>query len=358
MAHEVFISYSRKDTDLVNVIEQELKARDISCFMDRRGINLGDDFAEIISKAIFECKIMLFVWSENSNQSENTANEIALAIEFGKTIVPFKIGEFQPHYKLAYRLVRFNRIDIVAFNRDKVIELADKLAQQLGLTVSGAQKERMEEEQGQKTQKPTQSPAPPQPIQINTQTSGDNKIEGVEINGVVWAPCNVDAPGTFAAKPGNGGMYYQWNRKKGWPISSNVTGWDSNTPTGDTWEKANDPSPAGWRVPTLDEIKALLDTDKVAIKWIGEYGVNGTKFTDKTSGKSIFLPAAGFGDFTDGRWRNLSASGSYWSNKQRGSDNNHAYGIIIGDDGMGLYGAHLYDQNIKSSGFSVRPVAE
>jgi len=26
MTHDVFISYSRKDTDLVNVIEQELKA--------------------------------------------------------------------------------------------------------------------------------------------------------------------------------------------------------------------------------------------------------------------------------------------------------------------------------------------
>lgn len=133
MDYDIFISYSRKDTEIVNAIEMELTSRGVSCFVDKSGINLGDDFAEIISKAIFECKIMLFVWSENSNQSENTANEIALAIDFGKTIIPFKIGQFQSHYKLAYRLVRFNRIDTLTFNRDNVSELAEKIGQQLGL---------------------------------------------------------------------------------------------------------------------------------------------------------------------------------------------------------------------------------
>jgi len=343
MTHDVFISYSRKDTDLVNVIEQELKARDISCFVDRRGINLGDDFAEIISKAIFECKIMLFVWSENSNQSANTANEIALAIEFGKTIVPFKIGEFQPHYKLAYRLVRFNRVDVVAFNHDKVIELADKLAQQLGLTVSGAQKvvEKMQ----------TQSPAPPQPpIQINAPASVDNKTVGVEINGVIWAPCNVDAPGTFAANPEDAGMFYQWNRKKAWLATGEVTGWDGSTPTGDTWEKSNDPSPAGWRVPTSEEITKLLDTEKVTNEWTILNGIKGRKFTDRTSGKSIFLPAAGIcsisGDVL------YVGVGLYWSSTQSDSYDTCSLSVDIGYAGWNDY------WDYKSYGFSVRPVAE
>lgn len=135
MAYDIFISYSREDTEIVNLIEQELTGYGISFFIDKSDINLGDDFAEIISKSIFECKIMLFVWSEKSNQSENTANEIALAIDFGKTIVPFKIGNFQSHYKLAYRLIRFNRIDTLTYNHDIIIELVKKLALQLGLNV-------------------------------------------------------------------------------------------------------------------------------------------------------------------------------------------------------------------------------
>lgn len=129
---DVFISYSRKDSEIVDRIEQELDKYGITSFIDRSAIDLGDDFAEVIAKALFECQIVLFVWSENSNQSENTANEIALAIDFEKTIVSFKIGTFKSDYKLAYRLVRFNRIDAVPFNEDKIVELGKKLSQQLG----------------------------------------------------------------------------------------------------------------------------------------------------------------------------------------------------------------------------------
>ena len=135
MAYDVFISYSRRDIQIADRIEKELEKYDISCFIDRSGIDLGDDFAGIIAKAIHESEIMLFVWSENSNQSENTANEIALAIDFQKTIISFKIGEFKAHYNLAYRLVRYNRIDAVTFNEPQVIELGEKIAKRLGKTI-------------------------------------------------------------------------------------------------------------------------------------------------------------------------------------------------------------------------------
>ena len=128
MNYDVFISYSRKDAEIVDRIEEELLKYDINCFIDRSDIDLGDDFAEIIAKSIYESELMLFIWSENSNQSENTANEIALAIEFEKTVVSFKIGSFKPHYKLAYRLIRFNRIDAVDFNEPQIIELGAKVS--------------------------------------------------------------------------------------------------------------------------------------------------------------------------------------------------------------------------------------
>ena len=134
MKYDIFISYSRKDTEIIDRIEQELALYGISCFIDRSGINPGEDYAEVISKALFESELMLFVWSENSNQSKETANEVALAIDFEKQVVPFKIGKFQADYKLAYRLVRFNRIDALTYNEQKIVELGEKLARQLGKT--------------------------------------------------------------------------------------------------------------------------------------------------------------------------------------------------------------------------------
>jgi len=80
------------------------------------------------------------------------------------------------------------------------------------------------------------------------------KEGGVVINGVCWAKCNVGTFGVFVAKPTDYGMLYQWNRKTGYNTTvGTVTGWDATCPVDSVWVKANDPSPAGWRVPTAAE---------------------------------------------------------------------------------------------------------
>ena len=143
-------------------------------------------------------------------------------------------------------------------------------------------------------------------------------VDGVRINGVVWATRNVDMPNTFAATPESYGMYYQWGRNIAWSVadplvnSSGGTTWDGTGYEGDAWTAANDPSPAGWRIPTSEEWGSLLDETKVASEWTTQNGVNGTKFTDITSSASIFLPAAGVRIFT-GQQFNTGSNGNYWS---------------------------------------------
>ena len=176
--------------------------------------------------------------------------------------------------------------------------------------------------------------------------------EGVEINGVVWATRNVDAVGTFAAKPEDTGMFYQWNRKKAWPATGDVSGWNNSTPAGTTWEKSNDPSPAGWRVPTLDEIKKLLDLDKVSNEWTIQNGVKGRKFTDKTTNKSIFLPAAGYHDGSGGVLVGVGSNGGYWSSSTDEFNEMGACYLAFSSEGADWY------YNYRSYGFSVRSVAE
>jgi len=144
MTCDVFISYSRRDTELADRVAESLEARGVRCFIDRDSIELSDDFAEKISKAIYECEVLLFIWTESSNQSENTANEVALAKMYGKKIIPFMVGDFIPHYKLAYHLVRNNRADRgQGFTTDKL----DGLAEEVMRTVETARRERMHDEQ-------------------------------------------------------------------------------------------------------------------------------------------------------------------------------------------------------------------
>jgi uncharacterized protein (TIGR02145 family) len=182
--------------------------------------------------------------------------------------------------------------------------------------------------------------------------------EGVVINGVKWATRNIAAPGTFAANPEDAGMFYQWNRNVGWSetnpiINSNgrtASAWNTSNPKGATWVKANDPSPAGWRVPTFNELKTLLDTAKVNREWTTQSNVNGCRFTDKATGKSIFLPAAGVRSDNDGTLFGTGAGGGYWSSvaKRKGS----AYHLCL------CHKDAYWRPLLRKQGQSVRCVAE
>ena len=175
----------------------------------------------------------------------------------------------------------------------------------------------------------------------------------VVINGIKWATRNVDKPGTFADKPEDAGMFYQWNRKIGWsttePLvnSNGGTTWDSSVPTGTEWEKVNDPCPAGWRLPTRTELWTLID-DKVVLseRITVDNKVVGYKYTDKVSGKSLYLPYGGYR--TEYGW--LYSGGRYWSSTEY--DNARARALDI------LWGSLSYTYYSRRNGMCVRCIAE
>lgn len=182
----------------------------------------------------------------------------------------------------------------------------------------------------------------------------------VLINGVRWATRNVDAPGTFAASPESAGMFYQWNHKIGWsatnPLASSPTGntWDNINSNGTSWSTANDPSPTGYRVPTLAEVQSLTNTAYVKYERTTLNNVYVGKFTDKTNGNIIFLPAGGYrGSYgNDGILNHVGLVGVYWSSTHYEYYGGDAYFLGFDDDypdwGSGAY--------CKADGLSVRPV--
>ena len=96
--------------------------------------------------------------------------------------------------------------------------------------------------------------------------SNTAKIDsGIEINGVVWATCNVDVPGKFVANPYNYGQLY-------------------------TWEDAQNVCPTGWRLPTDKELESLINSGTSV--WSELNRVKGRYFG--SGDNRIFLPATGF----------------------------------------------------------------
>jgi len=171
---------------------------------------------------------------------------------------------------------------------------------------------------------------------------------GMVINGVKWATCNVDAPGTFAEKPESPGMFYQWNRNIAWAATGNIAGWNSSNPNGTIWEKSNDPSPAGWRVPTFEEIEHLLDKEKVTNEYIKVNDVWGNRFTDKETGNSIFIPFVGNRINPNG---SIDTMGSgYWSSTQDAPDSASALLLV--------FNQAVKSASKRNNGLLVRCVAE
>ena len=182
---------------------------------------------------------------------------------------------------------------------------------------------------------------------------------GIVINGVKWATRNVDAFGTFAEKPESAGMFYQWNRAKAWSATEPAAGvaigeaggWDATVPTGTTWEKANDPSPKGWRVPTKAEQDKLFDTEKVTKEWTTQNGITGRKFTDRATGNSLFLPAVGGRDLSTGELRYAGVGGFYWGSTPCETVEADAYCVVFKEGGAGVTGVG------RRNGLLVRPVS-
>ena len=132
MEHDVFISYSRKDEELVKKIRAALTQANISYWIDKEEIKRGTSYAKAISQAVYNSKILLFIWSEHSNNSENTANEISLALEFEKNIVPFKISKKLGPSDMTYHLLKLDRIDACPFESHNFQGLVASIAQCLG----------------------------------------------------------------------------------------------------------------------------------------------------------------------------------------------------------------------------------
>lgn len=124
MRYDVFISYSRKDyvdenenvlpDSPVKAIMEFLDKNNISYWIDKEGVYSSSQFVELITQAIRDSKMLLFVSSKHSNTSDYTAGEVKEARDTGKAIIPMRIDDTP--YSESYRIL-INMIDHIEFSK-------------------------------------------------------------------------------------------------------------------------------------------------------------------------------------------------------------------------------------------------
>ena len=117
MNHQIFISYSRKDIDKVNVIKEILDNSSMIYWIDKEGIYSGENYKEVIVDAIDCAKVILFMSSINSNQSINVIRELGYAVKQKKSIIPIMLDDAQ--YAKSIRL-DVSDIDQIDFTKDSL----------------------------------------------------------------------------------------------------------------------------------------------------------------------------------------------------------------------------------------------
>ena len=109
--YDVFISYSSKDQKVVEGICAYLEQHHIRCFVAYRDIPVAVVWAKAIVEGLDNSRMMLVVFSDSFNRSEQVDREIELASEDHKPILTFRItdGAFKGAKK--YYLKNLNWID-------------------------------------------------------------------------------------------------------------------------------------------------------------------------------------------------------------------------------------------------------
>ena len=202
-------------------------------------------------------------------------------------------------------------------------------------------------------------------------------LGGVQLweGGPYWAECNVGA-----TKPEEYGYYFWWGDTVGYARNTSGNGWVSSRTgasfsflfdncsthkktltqlqsagyidaTGNLvakYDAATAHLGAPWRMPTDAEFAALIDN--CTTTWTTRNGVYGRLVTGKGafSTKSIFLPAAGYGN--DSALYSSGSGGLYWSSTPRSENSVFAWYLFFRSDFFSRFHCDRY------WGLPVRPL--
>lgn len=104
MAHDLFISYSQPDREAALALVQRVEARHISVWIAPRDVSPAADWAAEIIDAISSARLMVLVFSRNSNDSGQVRREVERAVHKQLPILPFRIEDVLPSRSLEYFL--------------------------------------------------------------------------------------------------------------------------------------------------------------------------------------------------------------------------------------------------------------
>jgi len=114
MSASIFISHAGQDLKVANTLCRALEGRGFKCWISGRDILPGENFQVAIVRAIRAARIMLLVFTGNSNNSEEMTKELALASQHRLIVIPLRIEDVTPNEAFSYEFATRQWIDFFA----------------------------------------------------------------------------------------------------------------------------------------------------------------------------------------------------------------------------------------------------
>lgn len=386
MKYDIFISYSRKDSEIVESFCSNFVQAGYSVWIDRAGIESGATFKATIVQAIKDSRVIIFFSSNASNNSAWTAKEIAIAVENRKTIIPIRLDSTGYSDEVMFDMINKDYIDysephLRASSMERLLaNLSSILANNSNLESRPDVTRFINSSKKSRNKRLTTlslvftsiliiiSIAFGAIIQHDRKKTGyvshkgdvtpENVRGGVyEVDlglSVIWASCNVGGN-----NPEDFGRYFAWGEiedKSTYDWENYRLGSESvqtkyyppkdgkyRLETSD--DAANVIQKEGWRIPIDEEVVELIKLCKW--EWTRINGVKGFSI-EGPNGNSIFLPASGYREGND--FYSAGEYGSYWTSSLDEGYTCEAYSLDFFDRNAFLYFSD------RCKGFVIRAV--
>ena len=109
---KIFVSYSRKDSDLAQHLYEYFKDSEHDIFTDVNNIELGDVWSDVIEKNISNCDIFVIIVTQTALRSPEIEKEILQAQRENKIITPC-IPKDLRHDEIKWNLNRLQGVEFV-----------------------------------------------------------------------------------------------------------------------------------------------------------------------------------------------------------------------------------------------------
>ena len=192
MAASIFISFASKDVKVAQTLCAALESRGIPCWISARDIQPGENFQVSIVQALRHAKIMVLVFTANSNTSEEMTKELALASQQRLIVIPLRVEDVTPSDAFTYEFATRQWIDVFADWESSIDQLCKRITRALeGPTPSEATAPAAHVDE-----LPHEPQAEAAPVKVEPPA-----VEPVKAEPVKAEPVQVEAVNAEAAKP-------------------------------------------------------------------------------------------------------------------------------------------------------------